>query len=119
MQFLIECLLHPLQGLFGIRPPLFGVAVTLFQQLATAAFTLGKQQKVGQQLEKDDRIIDKLIGQALHDLFNTQAQAVTRIITLPDTHGRAGQFVEQAPSGMIAVAEHPLVEQRHLEQRNL
>ena len=57
----------------------------LFQQFTAAALIAGKCDKVGQQLGEDPRVIDKVIEQPLHHLFNllVQAVALLRIVLAP------------------------------------
>ncbi|MNE13101.1 hypothetical protein D3C80_1059280 [compost metagenome] len=53
-------------------------------------------------------------------MLDTHAQAVGRVLlAFADTHGRIGHFIEQAPRRMGALTEQALVQQRHLEQRDL
>src|SRR5690606_19575015 len=119
-QTLVECVLDFLACDLRLGPTLFGIAGALFEQFAAASFVPGEGKEVGQQLGEDRRIINEIVQQARHDLFDLLIQAVALCFVLIDpAHGGGGNFVEQAAGGVAAAAEKGLVQNGNFEQRNL
>ncbi len=119
-QSLVQHLLHVLPSQFGLGAAFLGVAGALLEELAAAALVAGEGNEVLQQLGEDRRVVDEVVQQPHHDLFDLLVQAVAPgIIVFGPAQRRGCDLVEQATRRMATAAEEGLVEQGHLEHRDL
>ncbi len=119
-QAFVQYLLDFLARHLCLGAALFGVAGALFEQLAAAALVAGEGQEVGEQLGEDSGIVDEVVEQACHHLFDLLVETVALgFVLIAPAHGCGGDLVEQATGRMAATAEEGLVQHGDLEQRDL
>src|SRR5690606_41720127 len=75
-----------------------------------AALVAGEGQEVGEQLGEDSGIVDEVVEQACHHLFDLLVETVALgFVLIAPAHGCGGDLVEQATGRMAATAEEGLV----------